>query len=165
MHNYFVSSFLVLFFAFHCWLITITHHVDMSSRGGCKQARSYIQFLLIFLLIFFSFIFRSNILISIQGESDSCKTEQFRVLDDGTNQIMERGTYYCGQGPITFESRANFITFGKDPNRSIIIINSKPIKQFHLFVSGHTSTFYSGRYNCTVLAMYRKQNRLPISIT
>lgn len=50
--------------------------------------------------------------IFAQGEGNNCQTEQFRVLDDGTNQILERGTYFCGKGPITVESRTNFITFG-----------------------------------------------------
>lgn len=49
-----------------------------------------------------------------QGEGNDCKTEQFRVLDDGTNQIMERGTYFCGQGVVKIQSRSNFITFGKE---------------------------------------------------
>lgn len=48
----------------------------------------------------------------MQGEGDVCKTEQFRVLDDGTNGIMERGTYFCGQGPIYYESQANVVSFG-----------------------------------------------------
>lgn len=49
----------------------------------------------------------------IQGEGNECKTEQFRVLDDGTNQILDRGTYFCGQGVIKIQSRSNFITFGE----------------------------------------------------
>lgn len=49
----------------------------------------------------------------MQGDGNSCKTEQFRVLDDGTNQLLNRGTYFCGQGPMSFESRTNFIAFGK----------------------------------------------------
>ncbi|XP_031625883.1 uncharacterized protein LOC116342414 [Contarinia nasturtii] len=68
--------------------------------------------------------------INIAVTSDDCKTEQFRVLDDGTNKIMERGRYFCGQGVITFKSRSNFITFG------------------------HTSTYYSGRYNCTLVSIF-----------
>lgn len=47
-----------------------------------------------------------------QGDGDTCETEQFRVLDDGTNQILDRGTYFCGKGPVSVESRTNFITFG-----------------------------------------------------
>ncbi|XP_055319566.1 uncharacterized protein LOC129577125 isoform X2 [Sitodiplosis mosellana] len=75
--------------------------------------------------------------IAVTGEGNDCKTEQFRVLDDGTNQILDRGTYFCGQGVVKIQSRANFITFG------------------------HTSSYYSGRYNCTLVSMFRN----PFSIT
>lgn len=110
-----------------------------------------------------------------KGHDNSCKTEQFRVLDDGTNQIMERGTYFCGQGIIIFESRTNFIAFGTKYMNKIfkcsqkfdyinLFLNNKFVSKKFLFFSvliGHTSTFYSGRYNCTLVSMYRN----PSSIT
>lgn len=57
-------------------------------------------------------IFVSFGIFWLKGEGNACKTEQFRVLDDGTNHLMERGTYFCGQGGVTIQSRTNFIAFG-----------------------------------------------------
>lgn len=51
--------------------------------------------------------------IMVQGSINTCATEQFRVSIDGTNDIMNRGMFYCGTGTITITSTNNYCTFGK----------------------------------------------------
>lgn len=50
--------------------------------------------------------------ILYKGSYNTCATEQFRVLADGTNAIMARGAFYCGKGVFAYASTNNIIAFG-----------------------------------------------------
>lgn len=48
-----------------------------------------------------------------QGSNGSCRDEQFRVLMDGTEDLANRGNFFCGTGRVTRVTRMSSMTFGR----------------------------------------------------
>lgn len=56
-------------------------------------------------------------LYKLKGTNSTCTTEQFRVLTDGTDDILNRGKFYCGIGHVNETSKSNSMTFGKSKSK------------------------------------------------